>query len=104
LVLCAGFIQSPRRDLLAHIATALAPGLFSFGMPRSVCRQFLVGPTAPVGFVNTVRATVSKVPGGVFAQIAEQQRCKQKRDDLPHIIAQSISGAQILIGEAIRRG
>ena len=82
LVLCAGFILPPRRDLLAHIATAIAPGLFSFGMPRSVCRQFLVGQTAPAALVNAVRAVVFKVPGGVLAHRLRSVLCCNAERDL----------------------
>ena len=67
LVLCAGFVSPPRRDALRHVALILAPVLFSFGLPKSVCRHFLVGDTAPNGLVDKVRATVSRVSGRVLA-------------------------------------
>lgn len=67
LVLCAGFVSPPRRDALRRVALVLAPVLFSFGLPKSVCRHFLVGDTAPTGLVDKVRSTVSKVSGRVLA-------------------------------------
>jgi pimeloyl-ACP methyl ester carboxylesterase len=67
LVLCAGFVSSPRRGALRRVALILAPVLFSFGLPKSVCRHFLVGDTPPKGLVDKVRATVSRVSGRVLA-------------------------------------
>ena len=68
LVLCAGFVSPPRlRCVERHVALILAPVLFSFGLPKSVCRHFLVGDTAPKGLVDKVRATVSRVSGRVLA-------------------------------------
>lgn len=67
LVLCAGFVLPPRYDMLTHLALVLAPALFSFGLPKSICRHFLVGETAPMAVVDDVRAAVSRVSGGVLA-------------------------------------
>jgi pimeloyl-ACP methyl ester carboxylesterase len=67
LVLCAGFVSPPRRNVLRRIALVLAPVLFSFRLPKGVCRHFLVGHTASRGLVDEVSATVSKVSGGVLA-------------------------------------
>jgi pimeloyl-[acyl-carrier protein] methyl ester esterase len=67
LVLCAGFVSPPRRNVFTQLALFLAPVLFSFGLPKSVCRYFLVGDAAPTALVNEVRAAVSGVPGRVLA-------------------------------------
>jgi len=67
LVLCAGFISPPRRDVVVNIALILAPVLFVFGLPESVCRHFLVGDTAPKKLINAVRAAVSSISSGVLA-------------------------------------
>lgn len=66
LVLCAGFVSPPRRDVVRRIALILAPTLFAFGLPESVCRYFLVGDTAPKSLVNAVRATVSSISSEVL--------------------------------------
>lgn len=67
LVLCAGFVSPPRHDMLSRFASILAPMLFAFGLPESVCRHFLVGDTAPNSLVDAVRSTVSRVSVGVLA-------------------------------------
>jgi pimeloyl-[acyl-carrier protein] methyl ester esterase len=67
LVLCAGFVSPPRRGVLSRLARFLAPSLFAFGLPESVCRQFLVGNAAPQSLVDAVRATVSSLSSGVLA-------------------------------------
>jgi pimeloyl-ACP methyl ester carboxylesterase len=67
LLLCAGFVSPPRRDVLRRVALILAPVLFGFGLPERVCRHFLVGNTAPKSLVDGVRAAVSRVASGVLA-------------------------------------
>ena len=67
LVLCAGFVSPPRRDVLSRLASTLAPVLFAFGLPESVCRHFLVGDTTPKSLIDRVRSTVSRVSRGVLA-------------------------------------
>ncbi|MBS1821484.1 MAG: alpha/beta hydrolase [Acidobacteria bacterium] len=67
LVLCAGFVSPPRRGLLSYFARVFAPLLFTFGLPESVCRQFLVGNSASQALVDAVRTTVSGVSNGVLA-------------------------------------
>lgn len=67
LVLCAGYVSPPRRDVVRRVALILAPALFAFGLPESVCRHFLVGDTAPKSLVDAVRATVSSISSGVLA-------------------------------------
>lgn len=67
LILCAGFISPPLSGLLRRVALILAPALFSFGLPQRVCRYFLVGNAASKSLVDSVRATISRVPSGVLA-------------------------------------
>lgn len=66
LVLCAGFVSSPRRDFLSRIALVLAPALVVFGLPKNVCRRFLVGSAAPKSLVDRVCSIVSTVSSGVL--------------------------------------
>lgn len=81
LVLCSGFVSPPRRGVLRSIALILAPVLFAFGLPESVCRHFLVGDAAPKSLIDSVRATVSKVPGGVLAhRLRSVLSCNSKRE------------------------
>jgi pimeloyl-ACP methyl ester carboxylesterase len=81
LVLCAGFVSPPRRGLLSHLARVFAPLLFAFGLPESVCRQFLVGNSAPQTLVDSVRATVSRVSSGVLAhRLRSLLSCKTERE------------------------
>ena len=67
MVLCAGFVSPPRRDMVRRVALILAPALLAFGLPESVCRHFLVGDTAPQSLVDAVRATVSSISSEVLA-------------------------------------
>jgi len=67
LVLCAGFSRPPSRGILSRIAVALGPICFSFGLPKYVCRHFLVGDDAPTALVDKVCEIVSSVPAGVLA-------------------------------------
>jgi pimeloyl-[acyl-carrier protein] methyl ester esterase len=67
LVLCSGFVSAPRHGVMRRVALILAPALFAFGLPESVCRHFLVGAVAPKGLVDAVRATVSSLSNGVLA-------------------------------------
>jgi len=67
LLLCAGFVSPPRRDVLRRVALILAPVLFGLRLPESVCRHFLVGNNAPKGLVDRVRTVVSTVASGVLA-------------------------------------
>jgi hypothetical protein len=53
--------------MLTRFMLILAPVLFSFGLPKSICRYFLVGEIAPMAVVDEVRATVAGVSGGVLA-------------------------------------
>ena len=81
LVLCAGFVSPPRRGALRRVALILAPVLFAFGLPESVCRHFLVGDSAPRSLVDGVRATVSSVPVGVLAhRLRSVLSCTGKRE------------------------
>jgi pimeloyl-[acyl-carrier protein] methyl ester esterase len=66
LVLCAGFVSPPWRGVTNRLARILAPLLFVFGIPESVCRRFLVGDSAPKTLVEAVRSTVASVSGAVF--------------------------------------
>lgn len=67
LVLCAGFVSSPRHGLMRRAGLILAPVFFAFGLPESLCRRFLVGATAPKVLVDFVRATISSVSNRVLA-------------------------------------
>ena len=67
LVLCAGFVLPPGRHVLRRIALILGPVLFSFRLPKTICRHFLVGDNASKGLVDEVCATVSTVSGGVLS-------------------------------------
>ncbi len=81
LVLCAGFVSPPRRDVLSRLAFVLAPALFAFGLPSGVCRRYLVGDTAPERLVNTVRSTVSSVSSGVLAhRLRSVLSCNAERE------------------------
>lgn len=81
LVLCAGFVSPPRGDVLVRLALVLAPALFSFGLPSSICRRYLVGDAAPDGLINTVRSAVSSVPSGVLARrLKSVLSCNAVRD------------------------
>lgn len=81
LVLCAGFVSPPRRNMLRRVALILAPVLFAFGLPESVCRHFLVGDTAPKSLVDGVRATVSSVSVGVLVhRLGSVLSCNGERE------------------------
>lgn len=81
LVLCAGFVVPPRRDVLALLTLVLAPMLFSFVLPKIACRYFLVGGKAPMAVVDQVRAAVSGVPGHVLAdRFKSVLSCNVERD------------------------
>jgi pimeloyl-[acyl-carrier protein] methyl ester esterase len=67
LVLCAGFVSPPRRHVVRRVALMLAPVLFTFGLPESVCRCLLAGNAAPTSLVGAVCAAVSSVSSGVLA-------------------------------------
>lgn len=66
-LICAGFTSPPRRGVLRRVALILAPVLFRFGLPESVCRHFLLGNTAPKSLMDVVRVAVSRVASGVLA-------------------------------------
>jgi pimeloyl-ACP methyl ester carboxylesterase len=81
LVLCAGFVLPPRRDLLARFIQVLSPAIFSFKLPKSVCRHFLVGETASITVVNEVCAAVSRVSGSVLAhRLRSVLSCNSERE------------------------
>ena len=81
LVLCAGFVSPPRRGVLSRLARFLAPSLFAFGLPESVCRQLLVGRAAPQTLVDAIRTTVSSVSSGVLAhRLRSVLSCEAERE------------------------
>jgi pimeloyl-ACP methyl ester carboxylesterase len=81
LVLCAGFVSPPRRDVLSRLAFVLAPELFSFGLPASVCRRYLVGNAAQKNLVNIVRSAVSSVSSAVLAhRLRSVLSCNAERE------------------------
>ncbi len=67
LLLCAGFVSPPRRNVLRRVALILAPVLFGIELPERACRHFLVGDTAPKILIDGIRAAVSRVASGVLA-------------------------------------
>ncbi len=67
LVLCAGFVSPPRRDLLTRVVLLVAPVLFLFKLPKSVCRYFLVGAAASKDLISGVCGTLTQVSAGVLA-------------------------------------
>ncbi|HEV2134817.1 MAG TPA: alpha/beta hydrolase [Terracidiphilus sp.] len=81
LVLCAGFVLPPRRKALSLLVRTFAPAFFAFGLPESICRQFLVGNSAPQSRVDTVRNTVSSVSSGVLAhRLRSVLSCQAKHE------------------------
>jgi len=85
LVLCAGFVSPPRRDFLSSITSVLAPLIFEFRMPESVCRRFLVGRTAPQELVENVISTVSRVSPRVLAHRFRSVLSCNSKDELPRV-------------------
>jgi pimeloyl-[acyl-carrier protein] methyl ester esterase len=81
VVLCAGFVSPPRRDVLSSIVSLLAPALFAIELPSSVCRSLLVGENAPPELVNRVSSIVSSVSPAVMThrfRSALSCNCKQE--------------------------
>ena len=80
-MLCAGFVSPPRHDMLSRFASILAPVLFAYGLPDSVCRHFLVGNTAPGSLLIAVRSTISTVAPGVLAhRLRSVLSCKAEHE------------------------
>lgn len=81
LVIVAGFVCPPRRDVLSRLALIAGPMLFAFRLPEGLCRFFLVGSTAPKSLVNAVCSTVSSVPSKVlFHRLRSVFSCEAGRE------------------------